>query len=169
MNEEGITKIEAARRLVHAAIAMLFRNDDPLAVHTVAMAAHGVLRDLAKRRNLEHDIDSLVGRGGEREFWRAFKHGANFLKHADWDADDILTPMPDGANEAILVIACDYYRRLGNQYTIEMGVLLAWHTSLHPDRLSKDADPKIAAFVNLTRNEQLEFGRILLNQALAQA
>jgi hypothetical protein len=44
-----VTKAEAAGRLISAAIRMLFSREDPLAIHLLAMAAFGVLRDLAKK------------------------------------------------------------------------------------------------------------------------
>jgi hypothetical protein len=42
-----INKIEAAQRQLDAAIRRLFANEDPVAIHTLAMAAFRILRDLA--------------------------------------------------------------------------------------------------------------------------
>ena len=47
-----ITKLGAARRLLRAAIRMHFHHEDELAVHTVAAAAYGILKDLKKQRGL---------------------------------------------------------------------------------------------------------------------
>lgn len=47
-----ITKLGAARRLLRAAIRMHFHREDELAVHTVASAAYGILKDLKKQRGL---------------------------------------------------------------------------------------------------------------------
>ena len=38
MNEIRITKIQAAQRQIDCAIRMLFRNEDPVAIHTVVSA-----------------------------------------------------------------------------------------------------------------------------------
>ena len=89
MNEIKITKIQAVQRQIDAGIRMLFRNDDPVAIHTVAMAAFRILRDLAKQRGLEHPVDSMIRPGKEKEFWRGVNSSANFFKHADKDPDDI--------------------------------------------------------------------------------
>lgn len=45
-----ITKIEAARRQLNAAITMFFRDDDELAVHVVAQSAYQIIRDLLAAR-----------------------------------------------------------------------------------------------------------------------
>ena len=47
-----VTKFAAARRLLRAAIRMHFHSEDELAVHTVAAAAYGILKDLKKQRGL---------------------------------------------------------------------------------------------------------------------
>ena len=69
MNETRITKLQAAQRQIDAGIWMLFRNDDPVAIHTVAMAAFRILRDLVKQRGLEHPVDSMLRPGKAKEFW----------------------------------------------------------------------------------------------------
>ena len=174
MNEAGITKIEAARQF-NAAIRMLFRNDDPLAVHTVAMVGLRILRDLAKNRGLEHTVDSMIRLGKEREFWGAVNDRANFLKHADRDSLDILTPFPEHANDSLLMIASTYYEFLGKPPTLEMWGLAVWYCSIHPDVLSKDVDPAMRALVHLSsdiqglpRGEQLARGFSSLEMVLAQ-
>ena len=50
MAEVHITKLEAARRLLHEAIRMFFADQDELAVHTVASAAYHLIKDLKSQR-----------------------------------------------------------------------------------------------------------------------
>jgi hypothetical protein len=45
-----ISKVAAAQRQLDAAIRLFFQREDELAIHTVAAAALGILRDLIKRR-----------------------------------------------------------------------------------------------------------------------
>ena len=89
MNEIRITKFQAAQRQIDAGIWMLFRNDDPVAIHTVAMAAFRILRDLVKKRGLEDPVDSMIRPGKKKAFWCAVGSFPNFLKHADKGPDDI--------------------------------------------------------------------------------
>ena len=155
MSDKEISKTEAARRQIDAAISMLFRNDDPLAVHTVAMAAFRILRDLAKSHGLKHTLDSMIRPGMEGEFWVGFNNAANFLKHADQDPNGVLGPFSEDTNDQLLVIACTYYELLGNRWTLEMGVLMFWYMSLHPDSLSKSVDPAIAGLLDSESDIQL--------------
>lgn len=175
MSDKEITKPEAARRQVDAAISMLFRNDDPLAVHTVAMAAFRILRDLAKSHGREHTLDSMIRPGMEKKFWGEFNNAASFLKHADRDPNGVLSPFSDDTNDTLLVIACTYYELLGNQWTLEMGVLMSWYVSLHPDSLSNSLDPAMIALLDresgiqfLPRSEQLATGLMALQRAREQ-
>jgi hypothetical protein len=55
----ALNKYEAARRQLNAAIRMLFRGDDILAVHSVAYAAFNLLRELAISRGVE-DSESRI-------------------------------------------------------------------------------------------------------------
>lgn len=45
-----VTKLGAARRLLRSAVRLYFHAEDELAVHTVASAAYGILKDLKKQR-----------------------------------------------------------------------------------------------------------------------
>ena len=49
--EIHITKLKAARHQFCAAIRMYFSAEDELAIHTVASAAYGIIRDLKAQRN----------------------------------------------------------------------------------------------------------------------
>lgn len=175
MNERGITKVQAAGRQIDAAIRMHFRQEDPLAVHTLAMAGFQVLRDLAQNRGLEHAVDSMIRPGKEARFWGAVNARANFLKHADRDPQDILTSFPELENDPRLMIASSYYELLGNPLTVAMRVLWVWYGSIHPDVLSEAASPAMLAgfssvsdIQHLPRDEQLATGSLFLEKALAQ-
>ena len=54
-----VSKPEAARRQLDSAIRMLFKNEDPIAIHTLCMAAFRILRDLAEKGG-NSDIHEVV-------------------------------------------------------------------------------------------------------------
>ena len=58
MSETGISKIEAAGRLLDSAIKSRLGEKDSLATHTLAFAAFGILRDLVKHR--EHPMKDVL-------------------------------------------------------------------------------------------------------------
>ncbi|MBK6005950.1 hypothetical protein JJB11_07565 [Ramlibacter ginsenosidimutans] len=55
-----ITKLAAADRQLRAAMRMYFAEEDELAIHTVAYAAYGLLRDLKAERGLDEAADTYL-------------------------------------------------------------------------------------------------------------
>lgn len=55
-----VTKLLAAKRQVQAAIRMYFQPEDELAVHTVAAAAYGLLKDIKKFRGMSEAADNYL-------------------------------------------------------------------------------------------------------------
>ena len=169
-------KSEAARRQIDTAIRMLFRNEDPVAIHTLAMASFRVLRDLASKRDdcyLDKTLKLFIKPGMEVKFWNKFNRSANFLKHADKDPDDILDNIEKEVNELILFMSSLYYQDLGFQLTTEMTVLVAWCLALNPDFLQDNAPEALkrplksdlSYLRQRPRSEQLEVGWKLINMA----
>lgn len=168
MTRITVDKTEAARRQVDAAIRMLFSNEDPVAIHTLASAAFRILSDLAGKRSDSHMQEfpqAMIKPGMGRKFWRQWNTPANFLKHAD-----------EEANEGILFMASLYYQDLGHQLTSEMITLVGWYTAMHPDFLREDASAifKQSALQsgvclrNKSRSEQLATGGHLLQLTRSQ-
>ena len=163
MKEIKISKIQAARRHINAGIWMLFRKDDPVVIHTVAMAGFGVLRDLTKNKGLKDSMDSVIRPEKKSEFWGSFVSLANFCKHADRDPYDLSRGVREEINDSLLLIAVMYYQNLGCMPTKEMEALWAWHCVLHPGVVK---DVKIANLAlglghgirSVPRSEQLAIG-----------
>jgi hypothetical protein len=61
-NEIFVTKLEAARRQIDAAIRMIFNNEDSVAIHTVSAAAYKILRDIKKNRD-RSELGDLLSTG----------------------------------------------------------------------------------------------------------
>ena len=55
-----INKLAAAKRQIQAAIRMFFQPEDELAVHTVASAAYGLLKDIKKTRGKSEAADAYL-------------------------------------------------------------------------------------------------------------
>jgi len=53
-----INKLSAAKRQIQAAIRMFFQPEDELAVHTIAAAAYGLLKDIKKDRGMSEAADA---------------------------------------------------------------------------------------------------------------
>ena len=168
-----LNKQEAARRQVNAAIRMLYANEDPVAIHTLAMAGFRILRDLASSRSdsyMENVITLMIRADKRKEFWTRYNGFSNFLKHADKDPDGIHDGVDETVNDFVLVLACFYFQDLGNQFTPEMSAHMGWFSALNPSFLFDNAEPKFKAAVgaagktlrNLSRKEQLAFGNEII-------
>ncbi len=169
-----VNKTEAARRQIDAAIRMLFLNEDPVAIHTLAMASFQILRDLAAKRGdcyFNKMIKLMIKPSMERKYWKKFNDSASFLKHADRDPDNILDGIEEEINEVILFLACLYYQDLGFQLTKEMVALKSWCYAINPDFIGDNAPENIKRALKIDlnylrekpRHEQLKFGRQLIN------
>ncbi len=172
MNDLPITKLEAARRLIDVGIKLLFSDEDPLAIHTLAAGAFRVVRDLANKTSghiLNTRLKDVIAPGKEREFWKAFNTTYNFLKHAESDSEDTLDGFDGEANDHILFIDCQYYAGLGQSFTPEMNVLSAWYMAMYPEMIITDSNSPLRQMHDLnkhlsrlTRKQQLQEGRKLL-------
>ena len=171
MTKIRVNKPEAARRQVDTAIRMLFSAEDPVAIHTLAMAGLRILCDLASKRdasNMEKAINSMIKPGKEAAFWGAMNSFSNFLKHADRDPDEIHYGVDEEVNDVTLLVASLYYQDLGHQLTPEMLALVGWFAALHPEFLidNENAHPSFRAAAEaaghsirtLPRREQLAVG-----------
>ena len=156
-----INKLSAAKRQVQAAIRLFFMEEDELAVHTVAFASYGLLKDLKKHRGRSEGAESYLTtffylvrdfrRGTlpshmtsdpammveveriaeqlspitadsklsdvqvtgspalEKKYWNEHNQAANFLKHANQDAEGTLS-LEKIDNNLLLLKCCSAYR-----------------------------------------------------------
>lgn len=176
MAKVRLNKIDAGRRLLDAAIRMTFAEEDPAAIHVLAASANRIIRDICERRG---DIDSYarltdwIVPGHESEFWNHWNASANFLKHADRDAQDI-HEMDDSVSDFLILLTAKWYRDLGNSPSTEMQIFYAWWLLLHPTAVNRDAFPskewevqfpkRVSAMAKLLRRDQLKVGMSALRQ-----
>lgn len=183
-----VTKHEAARRQLDYAIQMHFQDQDSLVVHTIASAARGILRDLAKQRGTHlsdvwpraarsvlsklskldgHQISEDWFHRNNREIKKwVYGHSnraANFLKHANRDPRSAL-PESKMDNDAVLLEACALYTELGLEGTPEMKAFTRWHLAVYPgvpeDILVASTGEEIH---KMPRELQLQLGEFLID------
>lgn len=121
-----ITKLEAARRQLDAAIGLYFNDGDAIAIHTLVGAAHILLTDLSKAAEQESLFQRYIRPEKRAEVERAIRRPQNFFKHADKGThEDILEFDPHGT-ELMLFIEVETYRGLVGSVTDPMTVLLTY-------------------------------------------
>jgi len=176
MTEIRVSKIEAAKRQIELSIRLLFRNEDPIGILTLAAAGFRILRDLGGKADSQthHHLKKIIKPGMEGKLWKAFNRPASFLKHAEEAHDGILENIQEEANDVLILFACFYYKNLGHQWTPQMEAFITWYMLLHPEiieLLIEDptmyamvAADEISALKERPRSEQLTFGKIITDR-----
>ncbi len=173
-----VNKIEGAQRQIDTAIRLLFANEDPLAILTLASGAFRVLRDLSEFRGagpLWVGFKDVIKPGMEGEFFAALHMPANFLKHADRAPDGVLDNLDEAAIDGILQMATVLYRDLCNEITVEMNAFTLWNAAMRPHFFNFQGEAKERVDVAAealkglsSRAEQLSFGGHLLEELRAK-
>jgi hypothetical protein len=107
----AITKLDAARRQLETAITLWFHDADPVSVHTLVMASHGILRALNKQRGgqpMLGDPASYVRPGFEKRVADMFVKASNFFKHGAKDPLATHYFAPE-SNQYMIFDACNAY------------------------------------------------------------
>jgi hypothetical protein len=114
----AITKLNAARRQLETAITLWFHDADPISVHTLVMAAHGILRALNKKRGgepmLGDPTSPYIRPGFEKRVADMFVKSSNFFKHGAKDplTTDYFAPE---SNQYMILDACRVFTLLAQE------------------------------------------------------
>jgi hypothetical protein len=123
-----ITKQQAVRHLIHAAVRMIAAAEDPFAIHLLIQSADKLLIDFAKRsgKSLAHEWTDLIKPEYRQPVMRLIRETYNYLKHADTDHDEALH-VGDIAESNVLQLAICVvnYHALFGEMTNHMSLLFA--------------------------------------------
>ena len=112
-----VTKLEAARRQIDAAIRMTLRNEDQLAIHTVASAAYNILRDVKSKRG-QSELADAVKTGlfvSAKDFLRARDAGKSVELILLEGAEDTIRMIADGIEAGRIESPSDISISVGNE------------------------------------------------------
>ena len=138
-----VTKIDAARRQLRTAIELWFTDSDPVAIHTLAAAAHEIIHTLFKRSGFHGLIfDSDIIKDEYRgQFAKRMKANAAFFKHAREDPDAELEFNPE-INAFFLLFAVYGLGRMEPLDEMER-IFLTWFGIQKPEILVEDIYAKL--------------------------
>jgi hypothetical protein len=133
-------KLDAACKQLDCAIRLVAAHEDQFAVHTLVMAAFGILNDLGRGRLDEYQL--LYKSYFTRIGWARLTGTANYLKHADRDPNAMLDSLDPRENDWRIGVCLLLYRSLRGTLSTTMAAFHVWMVVLHPDefRLAEDAD-----------------------------
>ena len=131
-----LTKREATRHLIHAAIRMIFEAEDPYAIHLLVQSAEKVLLDIGKSsgKTLFFDWESNIRPERRKDFFEKYRKTCNYLKHADDDAQRELPVRDLAQNNAIVLFMCiNNHKELFEELTEHMKFYSAFVQLVFPD------------------------------------
>jgi hypothetical protein len=148
-NEIVVTKMDAARRQLRAAIRMWFAEDDPVAIHTLAHAAHEILHRLYRNRGLDNLVfdSKLIRPEFKKEFSASIKDSARFFKHANTDGTDDNTAITfqTSLNDMYIVMSVGALQKMKELLGSEEFAVLFWlkcnKPHLFPENLGQKLVP----------------------------
>ncbi len=160
------TKPEAATRQLDEAITLLFADHDPLAVRTLASAAHGVLADLVEHKFPGESWRSKVIEDSSlsrKEALAILNSAQNYLKHADRDPMACLS-FDEEENDHVIFVATLECGQLGHPLSFRMQAFQIWYLAAYPEKIGTETEPvrkSRTAFPDLKglkRDERLAHG-----------
>ncbi len=138
-----VTKFDAIRSQLDAAIEMYFVSDNAIATHTLASAAYNAMRDIASRQGTPHPfikrdyIDSLP-ESRRAAVIKALNEPENFFKHADRDPHDTISLDPE-LTELFLIDAIAYFRDSSEPRPKYYDIFKVWVGEIRKEAVENDA------------------------------
>lgn len=167
-------KPDAAVRQLDVAIGLLFTDGDPLAVRTLAGAAHGILADLAEhRKDGSSWRTKMIEDSGlsKKDAVQVLNAAQNYLKHADRDAGAELS-FEEEENNHLLFVASIECGEIGHALSFSMQAFQIWYLAMYPEKIGHDTAPVQTSkrvFPDLSkkpRQEQFKLGHEFLESVL---
>lgn len=135
-----VSKLDAAGRQLHLSIDLFFADADPIGVHTIAGAAHGLLRDLFRRkhgRGIAPARKSIEVSTSRVVVERKIVEARNFFKHADRDPNHVLRFHPNWT-DFLMFESIHLHMELAQTITRQHSIFLIWLSAKYPGVLLLD-------------------------------
>jgi hypothetical protein len=147
-----ISKLDAAKRQLEAAIRLYFSNGDPVPIHTLTAAAYNVTRDIGTRRGARPML--VKGRVLDRikpEFrdkaGAKLNEAENFFKHGGPNPDGNLHFDP-AISEVMILDACLQYTMLAGEEPPLFAIYRWWFVANHRDLVNLAEGEGLPSIVN---------------------
>jgi hypothetical protein len=137
----SLSKIDAATRQLDLAIELYFQDADPIGIHTLLAAAHGILGDLIVQKRRRNDALAQTAHlqpDRLRFVTRMVTEGKNFFKHADQDQNNLLQ-FNSNWTDFLLLEAITMQIELTGDIRRSNSFFLLWMSAKYPDVLIVDS------------------------------
>jgi hypothetical protein len=173
----NVTKLDAAKSQLAAAIRLYFEDRDPVSVHTLAMAAGEIIDRLCVAKGLISMRDDLMARivpERRKEIADAINEPRNFFKHASSSKpNQVLADFSDDRNLLAILFATHGLKLLDGEMP-ETQVFSGWIQVVEPKLVLNPPPNEFVISVfgdigNQPRSAQKQVGRDALGLLLRHA
>jgi hypothetical protein len=129
-----ISKLDAAKRQLETAIRLYFNYGDPVAIHTLACAAHEILSDLNKKYSGKPMVvsDFMIKDEYKKHFMKMIREPQNFFKHANKDPENTIDFNPD-VSHFFIFDAISKYQEITEEIVPFFVIFRGWFGAQHID------------------------------------
>ena len=136
-----ITRLDAARRQIETATDLFFAEGDPVSIHTLAAAAHEIVRALCQKAGkpplLKDAMLETIKPEYRNYIGKLFNQPRNFFKHAGTMQIESIEYVL-GADDWLLYDAGAGYQLLTDDLRPKMLAFRAWFLANHHELLATD-------------------------------
>jgi hypothetical protein len=169
----ALSKIDAARREINAAIRMYFADEDPVAIHAVMAGGMQIVSDLGQKQGMALGFEmgmEYIRKEKRKDMRNLMRALQNHIKHAQKPGDEIVIyEFRPAVLEMDLLLAGQSYFTLTKVNTPEIGMMNVWIALRYPEILTPDAmtlfsmDDYIKKFGKPSDKDKKVFGEHIKN------
>ncbi|MBE9515805.1 MAG: hypothetical protein IME93_02385 [Proteobacteria bacterium] len=138
--DQHVTKIVASERQLREAIRLFFEQRDSVPIFTLCAAAHQVLQDICKEKDINgHMGTEFISEQYKKPWVCAIKGAAAFFKHADRDPEGVKIFNSQLTHFVIMDSISMYHALIGDIF-IELEVFKTWFFMRYPGMLKINSD-----------------------------
>ncbi len=164
-NKIIVSKLDASKRQLETAIRLYFNNGDPVAIHTLACAAHDILTTLNKKYRGHPMIvsDIIIKKEYKKEFMQTIRKPQNFFKHADKDSEKTIDFRPE-VTQYFIFDACCKYEEITGEIIPNFGIFRGWFIGHYIDifQYSEKEKQSLLDTINMYKEDRLSYYSAML-------
>ena len=155
-----ISKLDAAKRQLETAILLYFNSADPVSIHTLTGAAHGILTNLIENKGgsslIKLYVKTYIKKEFQIEIGKKITLARNHFKHANQNPDFVLDFNPEG-NDIFLHDACTMYQALTSERIPYLDIFISWYVMHNQNFFDLPSEDKklFKEFLNVSKMDFL--------------
>lgn len=162
---DKITKLDAARRQLLAAIHLHWYCNEPIAVYSLASNVWEICDTLTKLASITSTVDRISADQNitHLDVKKLINAPRNFIKHADRDPGAEIDDITHLDCDAVVMTACLDYMSISRRSPAITGLYVFWFAAINPQLLagfcSKPAKHYFPGLNKADRNTQIQVAR----------